>query len=317
VGLRGTRTGRRSDVNPLSVRRFATRTRRAYGHIVSRSFCEGPGDRPFALLLDRHERREGSLRSGDLYKPSTTRAYREALELHVRDDFGAMRLGDVKRRHVQRLVEDLVADGASPSTVRNAVMPLRVIYRRAIRDELATINACTGIELPANRSARPEIVRPDRRRADRRDPGQARPCAVGDRVLRGPASRRADGPALAGRRHRQWHRARRAQLRPEGPRVRRPDEGARQRRVEGGGASTASDSTPAGVNIKALTAFLGHASITITLDRYGHLLPGSIADAMSLLDAYLAASSSGRGGARSTSGATGSQRADRRDPGRA
>ncbi len=43
----------------------------------------------------------------------------------------------------------------------------------------------------------------------------------------------------------------------------------------------------AGVNVKALSEFLGHASITITLDRYGHLLPGSIAEATTLLDAYL------------------------------
>ena len=43
----------------------------------------------------------------------------------------------------------------------------------------------------------------------------------------------------------------------------------------------------AGVNVKALSEFLGHSSITITLDRYGHLLPGSIAEATTLLDAYL------------------------------
>ena len=30
----------------------------------------------------------------------------------------------------------------------------------------------------------------------------------------------------------------------------------------------------AGVNPKALSTFMGHASISITLDRYGHLLPG-------------------------------------------
>ena len=43
----------------------------------------------------------------------------------------------------------------------------------------------------------------------------------------------------------------------------------------------------AGVDLKALSEFLGHASITTTLDRYGHLLPGSIAEATSLLDLYL------------------------------
>jgi len=43
----------------------------------------------------------------------------------------------------------------------------------------------------------------------------------------------------------------------------------------------------AGINAKTLSTFLGHASITTTLDRYGHLLPGSEAEAAGLLDAYL------------------------------
>jgi integrase len=45
----------------------------------------------------------------------------------------------------------------------------------------------------------------------------------------------------------------------------------------------------AGVNAKALQSFMGHANISITLDRYGHLMPGSEAEAASLLDAYLGA----------------------------
>ena len=43
----------------------------------------------------------------------------------------------------------------------------------------------------------------------------------------------------------------------------------------------------AGVNAKALSTFLGHASISITLDRYGHLFPGSGDEAVALVDAYL------------------------------
>jgi integrase len=43
----------------------------------------------------------------------------------------------------------------------------------------------------------------------------------------------------------------------------------------------------ANVNIKAVSTFMGHASITITLDRYGHLLPGSETEAAALIDAYL------------------------------
>jgi len=31
----------------------------------------------------------------------------------------------------------------------------------------------------------------------------------------------------------------------------------------------------AGVNAKAITQYLGHSSIEITFDRYGHLMPGT------------------------------------------
>jgi integrase len=44
----------------------------------------------------------------------------------------------------------------------------------------------------------------------------------------------------------------------------------------------------AGVNAKALSSYMGHSSVTITLDRYGHLFPGNESEAANLLDAYLA-----------------------------
>lgn len=43
----------------------------------------------------------------------------------------------------------------------------------------------------------------------------------------------------------------------------------------------------AGVNAKALQTYMGHASISITMDRYGHLMPGNEEEAAGLLDAYL------------------------------
>ena len=43
----------------------------------------------------------------------------------------------------------------------------------------------------------------------------------------------------------------------------------------------------AGVNAKALQTIMGHASITVTLDLYGHLLPGAEEEAAELLDRFL------------------------------
>jgi integrase len=45
----------------------------------------------------------------------------------------------------------------------------------------------------------------------------------------------------------------------------------------------------AGVNAKALSTYMGHANIAITMDRYGHLMPGSEEEAAALLDSYLTA----------------------------
>lgn len=43
----------------------------------------------------------------------------------------------------------------------------------------------------------------------------------------------------------------------------------------------------AGVNAKALSVFMGHSSIKVTFDLYGHLMPGTEAEAAALLDSFL------------------------------
>jgi integrase len=43
----------------------------------------------------------------------------------------------------------------------------------------------------------------------------------------------------------------------------------------------------AGVNGKALSTYMGHSSITVTLDRYGHLMPGNEREAAVMLEKYL------------------------------
>lgn len=54
----------------------------------------------------------------------------------------------------------------------------------------------------------------------------------------------------------------------------------------------------AGINAKALATYMGHASVTITYDRYGHLMPGNEAEAAGLLDPYLVRRTPSRGSRR-------------------
>ena len=43
----------------------------------------------------------------------------------------------------------------------------------------------------------------------------------------------------------------------------------------------------AGVNAKAISTYMGHSSVTITYDRYGHLMPGNEEEAAAMADGYL------------------------------
>lgn len=43
----------------------------------------------------------------------------------------------------------------------------------------------------------------------------------------------------------------------------------------------------AAVNARGLMGYLGHSSIQMTFDRYGHLMPGNESEAAQLLDRYL------------------------------
>jgi integrase len=98
-------------------------------------------------------------RTGERYKPSVVREYERSLRLHVLPTLGGAKLSRIQRRDVQRLAADLLG-GADPSTIRNALKPLQVIYRRAIEDGDLAINPCERLRLPAARGRRERIASP-------------------------------------------------------------------------------------------------------------------------------------------------------------
>ena len=100
-------------------------------------------------------------RSGDRYKPSALRSYRASLDARVVPRLGALRLSAVTRPQIQELVDRLVAEGLSASTVRNTVLPLRAIFRRACARAEVAQNPTLGLSLPAVRGRRERVARPD------------------------------------------------------------------------------------------------------------------------------------------------------------
>jgi integrase len=279
-------------------------------------------------------------RAGDVYKPSVVRGYEQALRLHVLPTLGARPLSKIERRDVQRLVDEMLARRADPSTVRNALKPLQVICRRALDDGDLAINPCDRIRLPAVRGRRDRIASPCEARAllealslDRALWGMAFYAGVrmGElRALEWADVRLDDGVirierALDGRgavippKSRAGYRgipiiqplrqliaahppidARsglvfgRDDGRPFAPNV--VNRRAKTAWARAGLTSIglhearhtyASLLIAAGVNAKAISTYMGHSSVQVTFDRYGHLMPGSEAEAAALLEAYL------------------------------
>lgn len=76
-------------------------------------------------------------------------------------EIGAAKLQELRRQDIQRLADDLSGLDVSAATVRNALLPLRAICRRALSRGDIQVNPTTGIEIPAVRSRRARFATPE------------------------------------------------------------------------------------------------------------------------------------------------------------
>jgi integrase len=108
--------------------------------------------------LEQARAREILKPDGSRYKPSVLRAYQADLDRHVLPTLGMLRLSNLHRRDVQRLVDRLVGSGLSGSRVRGIVMPLRAVCRRAMRTDALAVNPTANLELPAAAGTRERVA---------------------------------------------------------------------------------------------------------------------------------------------------------------
>jgi integrase len=288
--------------------------------------------------------RDGTIRnrSGDRYKPSVVRGYETSLRLRVLPELGAQKLSEIRRSDLQDFAERLLAKGTDASTIRNTLMPLRAIFRRAAARGDVAINPTRGLELPAVRGRRDRIASPEEaskliealpdrdralwatalygglRRGElqalRWDDVDLAKGVIGIERAWDVREGEIEPKSRAGRRtvpiaavlrdylveHRQ-HRSSNGRVfsRPDGNAFDGPTVDARAKgawrnaglepiTLHEARHTFASLMIAAGVNAKALATYMGHASVTITYDRYGHLMPGNEDETAALLDAYLA-----------------------------
>jgi integrase len=97
---------------------------------------------------------------GAAYKPKVSRGYEQALRARIIPELGHLKLADVQREHVKRLIQTMQREGVAASTIRNALMPLRVIFRDAIDSKEVRSNPCERIRLPKVRRSKEIAVTP-------------------------------------------------------------------------------------------------------------------------------------------------------------
>src|SRR5918996_764761 len=114
-----------------------------------------------ATLLEGAKAGTIRTRKGFPYSPATLRGYEQALRDHVLPGLGHVRLSDVRRNDLQDLADKLLADGLDPSTVHGALMPVRVIYRRAVKRGEIAVSPTSGLELPTPEGKRERIAPPE------------------------------------------------------------------------------------------------------------------------------------------------------------
>src|SRR4051812_49577119 len=71
-------------------------------------------------------------RSGRRYRPSALRDVRGILRHHVANELGKMPLRDLRRTHIQALIDRLAAEQLSESRIRSVVSAIRALYGYAM-----------------------------------------------------------------------------------------------------------------------------------------------------------------------------------------
>lgn len=96
-------------------------------------------------------------KQGRRYKPRAIDDIEEVLRVHVEPVLGTKRISNIRRGHVQSLVDDLTPE-LSGSRVRSVVNALRSVYRWAQDRDLTTQDPAALVRLPAMNATRIERV---------------------------------------------------------------------------------------------------------------------------------------------------------------
>ena len=82
-------------------------------------------------------------------KPYTVKSYNGIIDNHIVKHLGAMPLQSVRGSDIQRMYNNMIADGASPKTVKNIGAVAHKAFSMAVKQGIIAANPCDAAELPA------------------------------------------------------------------------------------------------------------------------------------------------------------------------
>ncbi len=94
------------------------------------------------------------LRRARDWSGSRQRSVQATWERYIEPELGHMRMTQVTRRHVQRVVDRIIRAGCSSRTARIYLVAVRAMFRDAIIDEVALRNPCHDLDYPKEQRVR-------------------------------------------------------------------------------------------------------------------------------------------------------------------
>jgi integrase len=148
------------DGKPRQVWRRGFATKREaeaeLGRVVHRA---GEGGDPFPKKITVRDYVQKWLASSDQrLRGSTSRRYRQLLDLYVIPVIGGLQLSAVKPGHVREVLDRVTAAGRSPRTAIQTRAVLRSALRQAVEDGLISVNPVTSVKPPKPERPRLEVL---------------------------------------------------------------------------------------------------------------------------------------------------------------
>jgi integrase len=194
---------------------------------------------------------------------SSIATYRSVLRAHIDPAIGGKPIGAIRREDIKALIAGMHRKGLSASRIGCAHLVISAVLAEAVRDKKLAESPCSGVQIPAVITAANFIL-----------PAHAQIEAVA-------AGLPSDGYLFQGRKYKLV--------------VRRSYQEDFQRAAAGAGLPPefiphslrhlyASTALAEGIPITEVSRWLGHKSIEVTHQIYGHLVPASWDRARNVLD---------------------------------